>query len=76
MRWKPRLREDLRRLMCNCSDEKVGQVAQRPPDPGVETLPAGVGYDLGRQAGPSTENKLLAYNTVRIAYIQPPKPTS
>jgi hypothetical protein len=43
--------------MCNCSDEKVGQVAQRPPEPVVETLPAGVGYDLGGQAGPSTENK-------------------
>ena len=38
----------LRRLMCNCSDEKVGQVAQRPPEPLVEALSTGVGCDLGR----------------------------
>ena len=38
----------LRRLMCNCSDEKVSQVAQRPPEPVVEALSTGVGCDLGR----------------------------
>ena len=38
----------LRRLMCNCSDEKVGQVAQRSPKPVVEALSTGVGCDLGR----------------------------
>ncbi len=38
----------LRRLMCNCSDEKVGQVAQWPPEPVVEALSTGVGCDLGR----------------------------
>ncbi len=39
-------RATLGRMMCNCSDEKVGQVAQRPPKLIIETLSAGVGCDL------------------------------
>src|SRR5215218_1327590 len=33
----------LRRVMHNCSDQEVGQVAQRSPELVVEPLPAGVG---------------------------------
>ena len=47
----PRTRNRLRRVMHNHSDQKVGQVAQRSPELVVESLPAGVGRHLGRQAG-------------------------
>jgi hypothetical protein len=41
----------LRRVMHNRSDQKVGQMAQRSSELVVEPLPAGVGRDLGCQAG-------------------------
>src|SRR5215204_568661 len=48
----------LRRVMHNCSDQKVGQVAQRSSELVVEPLPAGVGCHLGRQAGQKTTQRL------------------
>src|SRR5215203_6338579 len=48
----------LRRVMHNCSDQEVGQVAQRSPELVVEPLPAGVGCHLGRQAGQKTTQRL------------------
>src|SRR5215216_5356588 len=44
--------------MHNCSDQKVGQVAQRSSELVVEPLPAGVGCHLGRQAGQKTTQRL------------------
>jgi len=37
--------------MHNFSNQKVGQMPQRPTELVVEPLPAGVGRDLGSQAG-------------------------
>src|SRR5215204_1964302 len=48
----------LRRVMHNCSDQKVGQVAQRAPEMVVEPLPAGVGCHLGCQAGQKSTQRL------------------
>ena len=44
--------------MCNELDEKIGQVAQRPPAPVVDPLYASVGCDLGCQAGQKTTERL------------------
>jgi hypothetical protein len=44
--------------MCNELDEKIGQVAQRPPAPVVDPLSASVGCDLGCQAGQKTTERL------------------
>src|SRR5215218_11025811 len=44
-------------MMCNELDEKIGQVAQRPPDPVVDALSASVGCDLGCQAGQKTTQR-------------------
>src|SRR5215207_8078735 len=52
------VRQVLRRVMHNRSDQKVGQVAQRSSELIVEPLPAGVGRDLGRQAGQKTLKRL------------------
>ncbi len=41
------LRTALRRLMCNCSDQQIGQAAQWSTELGVEALSARVGTDLG-----------------------------
>src|SRR5918995_5418958 len=44
--------------MHNRSDQKVGQVSQWSPELVVEPLPAGVGRDLGCQAGQKTTERL------------------
>jgi hypothetical protein len=43
--------EPLRRLMHNFSDQQIGQMTQRSAELDIETLPASVSCDLGRQAG-------------------------
>src|SRR5215208_5080964 len=48
----------LRPLLCNCSDQEVGKMAQRPAKSGVEQLPTGVGRHLGRQAAQQAAERL------------------